>query len=136
MSATGTAPGAPLTDFDTWLAEEYAQGGPAGFTVLMLLLRIRPKDVKPVASAFAHVIGDEIDWGGMTAILNGSGRKWDAAVFFPRRDPRSGGPLDSPSAKLWLMDLQARIDDDRLVINEGRFFDAWGRAMRVDEASP
>jgi hypothetical protein len=135
MSAGQSADRPPLTDFDRWLAEEFASGTPDGFTVLMLVLKIRKKDVKPLASAFAHVIGDEIDWGGMTAILNGSGRKWDAAVFFPRRDPK-GGPLDNSSAKIWLMELQARIDDDRLVINEGRFFDAWGRAMRVDEASP
>ena len=135
MKAPFSAAGAALTDFDAWLAEEYAAGDPAGFTVLMLVLKIRKTDVKPLASAFAHVIGDELDWGGMTAILNGSGRKWDAAVFFPRRDRETNGPLDNASAKIWLMELQARIDDDRLVINEGRFFDAWGRAMRVDEAS-
>jgi hypothetical protein len=121
------------TDFDRWLAEEYRAGDPAGFTVLVVLVRIRSRDVKPVATTFAHVIGDEIDWGGMTELLNGSGKRWDAVVLFPRRDARSHGPLDNPSARLFLMDLDARIADDRLVINEGRFFDAWGRAMRVDE---
>lgn len=133
MTAGNGVGHAPATDFDAWLAGEYAAGDAAGFTALIILVRIRSRDVKPVATTFAHVIGDEIDWGGMTALLNGSGRKWDAVVMFPRRDARAGGPLDNPSARLFLMDLEARIADDRLVINEGRFFDAWGRAMRVDE---
>jgi hypothetical protein len=131
----GTRPAgdAARTDFDAWLGEEFGSGESSGFTALIVLLRIRSRDVKPVATTFAHVIGDEIDWGGLTGLLNGSGRKWDAVALFPRRDARTGGPLDNPAARLFLMDLEARIADDRLVINEGRFFDAWGRAMRVDE---
>lgn len=134
MRTPGQAPQqATPTDFDDWLAETFAGGSEAGFTVLIMLLRIRKQDVKPVASSFAHLIGDEIDWGGFVALLNGAGKKWDAVALFPRRDARSGGPLDNPSARLWVADLEARVADDRLVINEGRFFDAWGRAMRVDE---
>ncbi|MFO1151434.1 MAG: hypothetical protein U1E62_23920 [Alsobacter sp.] len=124
---------APATDFDLWLASALEGDEDPGFTALIMLLRIRKQDVKPVASTFAHVIGAELDWGEMTALLNGSGRKWDAVALFPRRDPASGGPLDTPAARIWLADLEARIAEDRLVINEGRFFDAWGRAMRVDE---
>lgn len=123
----------PVTDFDRWLAEEYAAGDPAGFTALIVLVRIKKETVKPVASAYAHVIGTELDWGATTALLNGAGKRWDGVAFFPRRDHRGGGPLDDVSARLWRMDLEERIGDDRLVLNEGHFFDAFGRRMRVDE---
>jgi hypothetical protein len=41
--------------------------------------------------------------------------------------------LDNPNARLQLRDLEERLDDDRLVLNEGHFFDKWGRRMKVDE---
>jgi hypothetical protein len=28
-----------------------------------------------------------------------------------------------------------RLDDDRLVLNEGHFFDKWGRRLRIDEVT-
>jgi len=32
--------------------------------------------------------------------------------------------------------LELRLDADPLVLNEGHFFDRWGRRMQVDEVSP
>ena len=32
--------------------------------------------------------------------------------------------------------LEERLDDDRLVLNEGHFFDKWGRRMKVEEVEP
>ena len=128
-----TGDGRPATDFDRWLAEEHAAGDPAGFTALIVLVRIGRRSVRPVASTYAHVIGTELDWGGATALLNGAGRRWDGVALFPRRDRVGGGPLDDRTARLWLMELEGRVADDRLVLNEGHFFDAWGRRLRVDE---
>jgi hypothetical protein len=28
-----------------------------------------------------------------------------------------------------------RLDEDRLVLNEGHFFDKWGRRLRIDEVA-
>lgn len=124
---------AVLTDFDRWLAEEYAEGDERGFTALAILVKIKKKDVSPLCSTYMHVIGAEVDWSEMTTLFAGSGMRWDAAVFFPVRDPRHGGPLDNPTARLRLLDQEARIGENRMVINEGFFFDVWGRRMKIEE---
>ncbi|MCP8937563.1 hypothetical protein NK718_03475 [Alsobacter sp. SYSU M60028] len=124
---------AAQTDFDRWLKAEYAAGGPRGFTAFAILVKIGKKDVTPLCSTYMHVIGVDIDWGEVTTLFAGSGMRWDAAVFFPKRDARTGGPLDNPSARIFLLQHEAKIADDRLAINEGHFFDAWGRRMRVEE---
>jgi len=46
-----------------------------------------------------------------------------------------GGPLDNPTARLRLRELESRVNGDRLVLNEGHFFDAWGRRLRIDEVT-
>lgn len=127
---------APKTDFDHWLAEEYAAGDPRGFTVFAILLKIKKKDVDPLCSTYMHVIGSEIDWGEITTLFTGSGVRWDGAVFFPKRDIRHNGPLDNPSARLYLLDQEVRVAEDRMVINEGFFFDAFGRRMMIEDVSP
>lgn len=124
-----------LTDFDHWLAEEYAKGDPRGFTALAILVKIKKKDVEPLCSTYMHVIGVEVDWAELSNLFAGSGVRWDAAVFFPVRDTRHGGPLDNPTARLHLLNQEARISEDRLVINEGYFFDAWGRRMKIEEVA-
>ncbi len=121
------------TDFDEWIRHEYASGNPRGFTAFVVLVKIKKKDVEPLCSTYMHVIGNETDWGEITTLLAGSGMTWDAAAFFPKRDFRSGGPLDNPSARLLLLDQEAKIRENRLAINDGYFFDAWGRRMRVEE---
>ena len=122
------------TDFDRWVAEEYAAGTPRGFTALVILVKIKKKDVEPLCSTYVHVIGDELDWGDVTTMFAGSGMSWDGAAFFPKRDHRDKGPLDNPAARLLLLAQEDKVKADRLAINEGHFFDAWGRRMRVDEA--
>lgn len=121
------------TDFDRWVADEYAGGDPRGFTAFVILVKISKKDVEPLCSTYLHVIGDEVLWGDMTTLLAGSGMTWDAAAFFPKRDSRTSGPLDNPAARLLLLDQEARVKEDRLAINAGHFFDTWGRRMRIDE---
>jgi len=68
-------------------------------------------------------------------MLAGAGQPWDGAAFFPRQDGR-GRPLDNPAARIDLRILETRLDADRLVLNEGNFFDRWGRRMRIDEVAP
>ena len=47
----------------------------------------------------------------------------------------SGGPLDNPTARLRLRALEARLAEDRLVLNEGRFFDRRGRRLTIEEVT-
>ena len=88
--------------------------------------------VTPLCSTYFNVIGDEVDWGEITVLFAGAGRDWDGAAFFPRIDV-GGGPLDNPNARTQLRELEERVDEDRLVLNEGHFFDKWGRRMKIEE---
>ena len=120
------------TDFDRWIAQEFARTG--AFTALAVLVAIGETTVTPLASTYFNVIGDETGWGEITVMFAGAGRDWDGASFYPAT-AAGGGPLDNPNARLKLRALEARLDDDRLVLNEGYFFDKWGRRMQVEEAS-
>jgi hypothetical protein len=121
------------TDFDRWIRQEFARAG--AFTALAVLVEIGESTVTPLASTYFNVIGDETGWGEITVMFAGAGRSWDGASFYPVT-AAVGGPIDNPSARLKLRALQARLDDDRLVLNEGHFFDKWGRRMQVEEAPP
>ena len=120
------------TDFEPWLAAAFDDGA---FTALIVLLRIAGPEVTPLCSTYVNVIGPEVPWGDMVVMLAGAGQEWDGVAFFPERDAR-GRPLDNPAARTRLRLLEQRLDDDRLVLNEGHFFDRWGRRMRIDEADP
>jgi len=120
----------PTSDFDRWIAEEFATRGE--FTALIVLVEIGEASVAPLCSTYLNVVGDEIDWGEMTVLFAGAGTNWSGAAFFPV-SAAEGGPLDNPSARLRLRDLENRITASRLVLNEGHFFDHWGRRLRIDE---
>jgi hypothetical protein len=121
---------APATDFDRWVAGEFAETG--AFTALVILVEIAEPAVVPICSTYFNVIGDEIDWGEITVLFAGSGRDWSGACFFPVT-ATDGGPLDNPTARLRLRDLEARVDENKLVMNEGHFFDKWGRRLQIEE---
>lgn len=119
------------TDFDLWIGEEFTRSG--AFTALAILVEIGETTVTPLASTYFNVIGEETDWSEITVMFAGAGRNWDGASFYPLT-AADGGPVDNPTARLKLRELEARLDDDRLVLNEGHFFDKWGRRMMVEEA--
>lgn len=120
------------TDFDRWLGEEFATSGE--FTALAVLVEIGEAKVTPLRSTFFNVIGDEVTWSEITALFASARTTWDGASFFPVADP-NGDPLDNVDARLRLRELEARLADDRLVLNEGHFFDKWGRRLRIDEVA-
>lgn len=125
--------GARATEFDRWLRDEFAASG--AFTALVVLVEIAGAKVNPLCSTYVHVIGDQTEWSEIVVLFAGSGVTWDGAAFFPETGA-NGGPLDNPSARLRLKALEARLDDDRLVLNQGHFFDKWGRRMRIEEVEP
>jgi len=118
------------SDFDRWISAEFAKHG--SFTALAVLVEIAGSKVIPLCSTYFNVVGDEVDWGEITVLFAGSGRQWDGAAFFPQRST-GGGPLDNPNARLRLRMLEERLDDNRLVLNEGHFFDRLGRRMKIEE---
>ena len=120
-------------DFERWLRCEFAETG--AFTALVVLVSIDDTRVTPLCSTYFNVIGDEVEWSDIVVMFAGAGRPWDGAAFFPVVAP-DASPLDNPSARLRLRELETKVDDDRLVLNEGHFFDAWGRHLRIDEVTP
>jgi hypothetical protein len=122
--------GHKANDFDNWIAAEFSERG--AFTALVILVGIDGLRVAPLCSTYFSVIGDETDWAELTVLLAGSGMDWQGAAFFPVRSTE-GHPLDNPTARLRLREFEARIEADRLVLNEGHFFDKSGRRMMIEE---
>lgn len=117
------------TDFDPWLRNTFR--GHGSFTALVVLVRIAEPAVTPLASTFLTIVGEEVEWTGIVELFKGAGRPWDGAVFFPQLE--EDGPLENGEARARLRALESRIRGDRLVLNEGDFFDALGRRLRVEE---
>ncbi len=117
------------TDFDRWLGKMFRKGP---FTALIVLVRIAEPRVEPLRSSFVHVVGDEIDWGDIVLMLRGAGVNWDGAAFFPTRE--AGGLVPDELAGTRLRELESALREDRLTLNKGAFFDAWGRNLQVQEA--
>jgi hypothetical protein len=117
------------TEFDEWLADMVSRHGQ--FTVLVILTEIGERRVVPLCSTYLHVIGDEVDWEDIKVMFAGSGRSWGGAAFFPTKG-RDGGPIDNPTARVRLAELEAKVTEDRMTLNEGHFFDVEGRKIRID----
>ena len=120
------------TDFERWLVGHFAAVG--AFTALTVLVDIDGVGVTPLCSTHISVIGDEVTWNEIVVLFAGSGVDWDGAAFFPVTAP-GGGPLDNPAARLRLRELERRLDEDRLVLNEGLFFDKSGRRLMIEEVA-
>lgn len=114
------------SDFEDWLHAEFAARDT--FTALILLVKISEPEITPLASTFLNILGDDVTWPQMAALLAGSGHAWDGAAFIP-----VDGPLPNPEARSQLRALEARVREDRLVLNEGQLFDLWGRRLKVEE---
>ncbi len=118
-------------EFETWLRETFEAEG--AFTALVILVEISETQVSLLASTFLNIIGDDIGWPQVVTLFAGSGLKWDGAAFFPILD--ADGLLENDEARARLRAIEARVRSDRLVLNEGEFFDAWGRRLKIEEIS-
>ncbi|GLK80596.1 MULTISPECIES: hypothetical protein [Methylopila] len=117
-------------DFDDWVKAAFADTG--GFTALVVLVEITERDASPAASTFFHVIGDEVEWKAVRRLFASAPGSWDGAAFFIATSSE-GGPMEEPLARIELRRVEQMIDDDRLALNEGAFFDRRGRRLRIDE---
>ena len=121
------------TRFDSWIRQEFRKTG--GFTALVILVTIGELSVTPLRSTYFHVIGDEVGWAEVAALLAGAGAAWDGAVFATLTDKDGGGPVEDVNARHELQELAERLMEDRLVLNDNHFFDRWGRRLRIDEVT-
>lgn len=133
MSKAKAAAGGRASMFDAWFADEFRRTG--GFTALIVLVGIDGASIVPLRSTYLHVIGDDVDWSAIVQLLTGAGVEWDGALFESLSSP-AGGPVEDAAARVHLRMLEAKIGDDRLAINDGHFFDKWGRRMKVEEVAP
>jgi hypothetical protein len=117
------------TEFDVWLKEMVWQHGE--FTVLVVLADIGDRSVKPLCSTYFHVVGDEVEWEDIAVMLAGSGQDWKGAAFFPTK-ASNGGPIDNPTARLRLRELETQVTANRMILNEGHFFDTLGRRIKIE----
>lgn len=118
--------------FDDWIVKEYRRTG--GFTALIVLVSTANLGVVPLRSTFTHVIGDELDWHQFSMLMRGAGVAWDGVFIMPVSDSK-GGPIEDARAREELRALEDRVNENRMVVNEGHFFDTWGRRMKVEEAT-
>lgn len=119
-------------DFDRWLSAQFADTGP--FTLFIVLVRIAGEAVVPLKSSYAHLIGDDMAWRDMRALLDRAGTSWQGVAFFVGLG-HAGGPLPDPVAARKLREVEADLKADPLVLNRGLFFDREGRHLRVDEVA-
>ncbi len=118
--------------FDDWIVKEYRRRN--GFTALILLVSTANLSVLPLRSTFTHMIGDELDWHQFSMLMRGAGVAWDGVLIMPVSD-EDGGPIEDRRAAEELRTLEDRVNEDRMVVNEGHFFDNWGRRMKVEPAT-
>jgi hypothetical protein len=118
--------------FDDWIVKEYRRTN--GFTALILLISTANLGVVPLRSTFTHMIGDELDWHQFSMLMRGAGVAWDGVLIVPVSD-KDGGPIEDHRAAEELRALEDRVNENRMAVNEGHFFDNWGRRMKVEAAT-
>jgi hypothetical protein len=119
-------------DFEQWLAAQFADTGP--FTIFIVLVQIAGDEVVLLKSSYAHLIGDDMSWDEMRALLDRARAPWNGVAFFVGLG-HAGGPLPDEAAARKLRDVEADVKADPLALNRGLFFDREGRHLRIDEVA-
>ena len=119
-------------DFEQWLAAQFADTGP--FTIFIVLVQIVGDEVVLLKSSYAHLIGDDMSWDEMRALLDRARSPWNGVAFFVGLG-HARGPLPDEAAARKLRDVEADVKADPLALNRGLFFDREGRHLRIDEVA-
>jgi len=119
-------------DFEQWLAAQFADTGP--FTIFIVLVQIAGDEVVLLKSSYAHLIGDDMSWDEMAALLDRAGSPWNGVAFFVGLG-HAGGPLPDDAAARKLREVETDVRADPLALNRGLFFDRQGRHLRIDEVA-
>ncbi len=120
------------TEFEAWLKAQFAETG--AFTIFIVLVHIDDGQVEALKSTFAQMIGDDMSWAEMTALLAGARTDWDGVGFFIGLT-QNGRLMSDDEARSKLREIEAEVMADPLALNRGRFFDRQGRCLQVDEAA-
>ena len=120
------------TDFELWLRAQFADTG--AFTLFIVLVRIAEDEIEALKSSFTQMIGDDMDWAAMCALLDGARTPWDGVGFFVGL-AHDGGPMADDEARTQLKEIEAEVMADPLTFNRGRFFDRLGRHLQVEALS-
>ncbi len=122
-----------LTAFDRWLAETLDREGP--FTMFLILMVEAPTTIVPVRSSYLHVIGPDIDWTELAALIGGEAdTAWHNVAVFAAK-ARTGGPMPDVEARQRLGSLEAAVIRDRMTIRKGELFDTSGRRLDLSPMS-
>ena len=125
------------TAFDRWLAATLDREGT--FTMFLILFEEAPGTIRPLRSSYLHVIGPDLRWDELTALIaedrTGDEAGWYAlAVFAAKMPTPAGGPLPDAEARGRLVSLQQAVLRDRLTVHRGELFDRLGRRMELSLA--
>ena len=118
------------TAFERWLLETFTREG--SFTLFLVLFEEAPSTIEPIASSYLHVMGMELRWDELAALLGGSGMDWHSVAVFAAKDT-TGGPLPDLEARHRLASLQRAVIRDRLTVRKGELFDRQGRRLDLQE---
>ena len=117
-----------LTAFDRWLDETLDREGP--FTMFLILMEQAPTTIVPVRSSYLHVIGPDIRWDEMVALMGEAEADWSSVAVFAAK-AASGGPMPDVEARQRLASLQAAVIRDRMTVRKGELFDTMGRKLEL-----
>ena len=116
------------TAFDRWLDETLGREGP--FTMFLILMEQASTTIVPVRSSYLHVIGPDIRWEEMAALLGEAEVAWSSVAVFAAK-AASGGPMPDVEARGRLASLQAAVIRDRMTVRRGELFDTMGRKLEL-----
>ena len=117
-----------LTAFDRWLDETLDREGP--FTMFLILMEQAPTTIVPIRSSYLHVIGPDIRWDEMVALMSEAETAWSSVAVFAAK-AASGGPMPDVEARQRLASLQTAVIRDRMTVRKGDLFDTMGRKLEL-----
>ena len=116
------------TAFDGWLTSTLDREGP--FTMFLILMVEEPTTIVPIRSSYVHVIGPDIRWDELAAMIGEADDDWHSVAVFAAKTA-AGGPMPDMEARQRLGSLQAAVIKDRLTIRKGELFDRKGRKLEL-----
>jgi hypothetical protein len=116
------------TAFDRWLAAILDRDGP--FTMFLILMAEEPTTIVPIRSSYVHVIGPDIRWDELVAMIGEADADWHSVAVFAAK-AQAGGPMPDVEARQRLASLQAAVIRDRLTVRKGELFDRLGRKLEL-----
>lgn len=122
MSTSDLEPRA--TDFQRWLAAEFAARG--AFTALAVLLAADGAELRPLCATSFPVTDAALAWDDVIVMFAGAGVSWDRVAFFAVNEA-GGRPLDAPTARQRLREIEMELEKTPRALQRGHVFAADGR---------